>query len=295
MDVRLIRYYITVVDEGNFSKAARHLHISQPSLSKAIQDLESRLGVQLLNRTTRSVEVTEEGRYFYEEGRRLLSHFSYVEQEMHRLKERGLPRLRIGMMESVKNWLIDTIAQYREVNEQLQIELREILSANDVKEMLITFEADVVITNHLLMEENIRTIALYEEPLALIVAEDHPLAQKEKWSREDFIQSEWVMFPDGFQTKKNTQAYFHQLDIHPHVSYEVERFETAITLVEKGLGVTFLPESYVMHLENHSRFIVKKMHEATLMRSVYLAYATNRHYSPSMQHFIRLIVQRFHR
>ena len=85
MNIRSIRYFLAVVEAKSFSEAAKRLHISQPSLSKAIQELEHQLSLTLLHRTTRSVEVTEEGKVLYEEGRRLVIHFEHVEREMRRV------------------------------------------------------------------------------------------------------------------------------------------------------------------------------------------------------------------
>ena len=293
MDIRLITYFLAVVDEGNFSKAAKRLHISQPSLSKAIQDLENMLGLQLLHRTTRSVETTEEGRFFYDEGVRLVTYFRHVEREMQRLKERGLPQLRIGMMESVKHWLMDVIQEFRMTDQETLIRLREVLSVEDVRYVLETFEADIVITNHVLMDETIASIKLYEEPMALLIHKSHRLAKKEKWSVSDYLTTDWIMFPEGFQTRKNTQSYFHNHNVFPPVAYEVERFETAVSLVEKNLGVTFLPESYVMRLPDSLPLKMIRMKDNALRRSVYLNYLTSRHLSPMMQRFIEMIQSRY--
>ncbi len=293
MDIRLITYFLAVVDEGNFSKAAKKLHISQPSLSKAIQDLENMLGLQLLHRTTRSVEVTEEGRFFYDEGVRLVTYFRHVEREMKRLKERGLPQLRVGMMESVKHWLMEVIQQFRQIDEETLIRLREVLSVEDVRRVLETFEADIVITNHVLMDEAIASIKLYDEPMALLIHKSHRLAKKEQWSVSDYLTTDWIMFPEGFQTRKNTQAYFHNHNVFPPVAYEVERFETAVSLVEKNLGVTFLPESYVTRLPENLPVKMLQINDNALRRSVYLNYLTSRHLSPSMKKFIELIQTRY--
>lgn len=295
MNIRSIRYFLAVVEAKSFSEAAKRLHISQPSLSKAIQELEHQLSLTLLHRTTRSVEVTEEGKVLYEEGRRLVIHFEHVEREMRRVERHGVPELKIGIIESVKGWLVELVRAFRAEHPETLIRMKEVLGGREVSRLLETFAVDVVITNYVFIDEAVESIQLYEEPLAIIMPETEPLRLKDKWTSDDYASIEWVMFPEGFETRKNAQAFFHSMNVHPRISYEVERFETAIALVENGLGMAFLPKSYVEHLEPYADFYVRPMDDNRLRRSVYLNYLKSRHLSPTIESFIRLVRQQFNR
>jgi DNA-binding transcriptional LysR family regulator len=96
-DLRLIRYFVTVAEERNVTRAAERLHISQPSLSAAVQQLERHLGVQLLARVGRRIEITPAGALLRERGRELLEHAETIVHELRERHEAGAARLTLGV------------------------------------------------------------------------------------------------------------------------------------------------------------------------------------------------------
>src|SRR5699024_12321782 len=102
MDYRLLHYFTTLIDLVTFTKAAQHLHISQPSLSSAIKKLETSINLRLIERSTRNFKLTKEGEIVYKESKKLIQHFNYVEKEIYRLKDNGPLEIQIGLIDSVK-------------------------------------------------------------------------------------------------------------------------------------------------------------------------------------------------
>ena len=96
-DLRLIRYFVTVAEERNVTRAAERLHISQPSLSAAIQQLERQLGVELVVRVGRRIEITPAGELLRERGRELLEQADAVVQEIRDRHDAGAGRLSLGV------------------------------------------------------------------------------------------------------------------------------------------------------------------------------------------------------
>ena len=95
-DLRLIRYFVIVAEEGNVTRAAERLHISQPSLSAAIRQLETQLGVELLVRVGRRIEITPAGELLRERGRELLDHADALVDEVRDRHQAGASRLSLG-------------------------------------------------------------------------------------------------------------------------------------------------------------------------------------------------------
>src|SRR3954465_13643639 len=96
-ELRLIRYFVAVAQEGNVTRAAERLHVAQPSLSAAVRQLEGQLGVDLLQRTGRGISLPPAGELLLQQGRELLDHADAVAEAV---RERGAPRagrLRLGM------------------------------------------------------------------------------------------------------------------------------------------------------------------------------------------------------
>src|SRR5882672_11778006 len=129
-DLRQLRYFMAVAEHRHFGRAAAALHISQPPLSRAIQDLEDRLGVSLLARSKRRVELTPEGAYFFEEARRLAESLERAVAEVRRMAggERG--RLRVGFV-SLADYggvLPGLLKAYKAAHPGVSLALREMLS-----------------------------------------------------------------------------------------------------------------------------------------------------------------------
>src|ERR1700744_2716561 len=100
MEIRHLRYFLTVAEELHFSRAAERLHIAQPGLTQQIQSLERQLGVRLLERTSRRVELTPAGKTLYKEGRRALALFEQAEALTRRVGHGEVGRLIIAATES---------------------------------------------------------------------------------------------------------------------------------------------------------------------------------------------------
>src|ERR671939_1890122 len=96
-ELRLVRYFVAVAQEGNVTRAAERLHVAQPSLSAAVRQLEGQLGVELLRRTGRGIALTPAGELLLRRGRELLEHADAVVDEVRRRGSAPAARLRLGL------------------------------------------------------------------------------------------------------------------------------------------------------------------------------------------------------
>lgn len=269
----------------SFSKAAQILHISQPSLSNAIKSLESELGFQILERNTRNIGITEAGQIFYKRAVHLLLEMDIVKKEMVEVKHIGNGELQIGMIESVKHWIPKVILQYTQDFPEVCIKLTEVLSGADVKKSLRNYETHMIITNQFIQEHDITTIPLYHEKLVLVIHVDHPLVNRASIKLRDLTEESFIISSEGFQTRQDVLKAFEMEGIKPKIKYEIERFETALSLVRENIGITLIPENYLQGPQDQS--IVKRSIDSKgVDRIVYLTYLKNRYFSPSIHAFI---------
>jgi DNA-binding transcriptional LysR family regulator len=269
----------------SFSKAAQILHISQPSLSNAIKSLESELGFQILERNTRKIGITEAGQILYKRAVHLLLEMDIVKKEMVEVKHIGNGELQIGMIESVKHWIPKVILQYIQEFPEVCIKLTEVLSGSDVKSSLRNYETHMIITNQYIQENDITTIPLYHEKLVLLLHVDHPLVNRETITLNDLTEEPFIISSEGFQTRQDVLKAFDMEGIKPNIKYEIERFETALSLVRENIGITLIPENYLQGTQDIS--IVKRSIDSNgVDRIVYLTYLKNRYVSPSIHAFI---------
>ncbi|GGA41664.1 LysR family transcriptional regulator [Psychrobacillus lasiicapitis] len=285
MDLKQLNYFVTIVDHRSFSKAAEKLHISQPSLSNAVKSLESELGFQILDRNTRNIELTEAGTILYKKAARLLLEMESVKKEMEDVKNIGSGEIQLGMIESVKHWIPKVILQYNDDFPNMRIKLTEVLSGNDVKNSLRNYKTHAIITNQFIQEDDIETIPLYNEKLVLVLHESNPLTNHATITFKDLVGEPFIISSEGFQTREDVLNAFEMEGVIPTIKYEIERFETALSLVREGIGISLIPENYLQALPDYA--LVKKCIDSpSLDRTVYLTYLKNRYVSPAIHAFI---------
>ncbi|MFE3576077.1 LysR family transcriptional regulator [Lysinibacillus sp. NPDC059133] len=276
MDIKQLQYFIAVAGHMNFSKAAEKLHISQPSLSNAIKKLEQEIGSPLLERNTRNLQLTEAGELLYERANVILKNMEVLKIEMDEVIVRGTSEITIGVMESIKHWLPKVIAEYKKEYPEMMIHLVDILGSKRVEKSLKSYKTHLIITNQIMVDEELEVNCLYEERLVAVLPLNHPLAKKEKLTIADLSEEHFIISTEGFQTRHDILDAFEKADQNINIQFEIERFETAVSLVRENLGITILPENYLKGPT--SKTIVQKGIDCpNLRRNVYVVYLKNRH------------------
>lgn len=292
MDIKQLHYFIAVSEHMNFSKAAERLHISQPSLSNAIKKLEEEIGSPLLERNTRNLQLTEAGEVLFERAKVIVKNMEVLKIEMDEVIIHGTREITIGVMESIKHWLPKVIANYKKDYPEMIIHLVDILGSKRVKKSLKSYKTHLIITNQLMDDPELEVKTLYEERLVAVLPLHHPLAKKEKVTISDISEEPFIISTEGFQTRRDILNTFERAGKNIHIQFEIERFETAVSLVRENLGVTILPENYLQGPT--AKTIVKKEIEgANLSRNVYLVYLKKRHLPLAIRQLLQDILQYF--
>lgn len=282
MDIKQLRYLVAVVKEGGFSGAAAKLHLSQPSLSKAIRTLEGQIGFQLLDRTTKRVDLTESGRVFYERALHILSEMDIFEKEVNEVKVAGSGEVRLGMIESVKNWIPNVLGWYREEYPDMHVVLKEVLGRNDIERALRDYAVHICLTNEFIDEPDIVTAPLYKEKLVLVLNAGHPLANRDNVDLKHLADEPFIITSRGFQTRVNINEAFKEANISMDICYDADRFETILTLVEAGIGISIIPRNYLGKVVPDN-LAIRELDSPNLERTVYLAYVKNRYRPPAIE------------
>ena len=241
MELRHLRYFVTVAEELHFQRAAKRLHIEQSPLSRAIKDLETDLGVRLLERTTRCTTMTKAGKLFLAEARRILAS---VEQARSAIKSVSLgysQQLRIAITEGVPQHRISSlIAKQRQLNAELDIRLYE-MSPATLQEALISQEIDLGLALHAPESPKIESSSLWHDGLSALLPSEHPLA-----SADTFTFSELTRYPVILPAAKgmnSAHVQIHRLvrqnNKHVNVVQLTDSISLMMTLVASGLGIGF--------------------------------------------------------
>ncbi|KAF5301184.1 hypothetical protein FQR65_LT19258 [Abscondita terminalis] len=228
MELRHLRYFVAVVEEQSFTKAAEKLYIAQPPLSRQIQNLESELGISLFERGSRPLKTTEAGQFFYQHAVKLLSNAEEVKSMTKRI---GLieKTVTMGFVGSLLYGLLPKIVyMFRQQQPHLKIELVE-MSTKDQIQALKEGRIDVGFGRLRISDPAVRRVLLREEPLMLAVHISHPLADSKGTYFADIEDENLFLYPSHPKPNFSTQ--------------EVREIQLALGLVAAGEGVCVVPES----------------------------------------------------
>ena len=246
MELRHLRYFVGVAEALSFTKAAEKLHTAQPSLSRQVKDLEEELGVRLLNRTKQLVTLTDEGRSFLADAKRLLALAAETIESVRRLQSGEVRALNIGYVSNLFYDLLPrTLASFRQLFPTVSVNLFD-MSCGEQFRALEDGKLDLGFVG---LHEPIarrglefRTIASYKTVAAL--PKDNPLASKTKVALKAlapmfFIGMSEASYPYYREWLSKT---CHHAGFIPKVLQDVDLERTMIHAISAGLGVALVPE-----------------------------------------------------
>lgn len=290
MDLRKMIYFIETVKHKSFSRAAKVLHISQPSLSNAIKTLEQEINAPLIERTTKQFQLTELGQQFYERAQLLIAQFDVMETELKEMAKGEALEIRLGMIESANYWFSKIMLDYQKHYPHNQITLVDTLYNQTVRQALLGLHVHAVITNQHIIDMEIKSELLYNERYVVLIKKNHPFVAKDNITLADFTEQSLIIGMPEFQTSAQIIKAFEQEGILPHIQYKIERFEMIKVLVEEGLGIALLPQQYVeQHLPEN--LLIRPVQSEFLHRNVYLSTMKDRTFPKSILKLFELIRQ----
>ncbi|MEV6361196.1 transcriptional regulator CynR [Nocardia asteroides] len=244
MELRHIRYLLAVADHGNFTRAAEALHISQPTLSQQIKQLERLLGVQLLDRSGRTVRLTDAGQVYAEHARGALRDLAAGERAVHDVQDLSRGHLRVAMTPTITAYLIGPLMDrfHRAhpnvtvaVTETTQDRLEEGLLA-DAIDLGIAFEGDHA--------AGIDGTALFAEDLSLVVGAGHPLAgRSDPLPIRDLATAPLALLSRDFATRAYIDRHLAESDVAPLISIEANSISALVEFTRGGTLGTVLPDA----------------------------------------------------
>ncbi|QYJ03064.1 LysR family transcriptional regulator [Nocardioides panacisoli] len=244
MELRHLRYFRAVAEEKHFGRAAERLHMAQPPLSQQIRQLEDELGVRLLDRTTRRVELTAAGRAYLDRVRVVLGEVEAAGDEARRIASGVEGRLVIGCVGSATYSLLPAlVVALRREFPLLDVAVRgEMLVPDQVAE-LMAHRLDVALLRPPVEELGVRLTTLRRDGLIVLLPDTHPLASRRRLRVEDLRGQDMVVHASRRSVMHGAVVSLcREAGFEPHVRHEVEETSTLVTFVAAGLGIAVVPE-----------------------------------------------------
>ena len=246
MELRQLRYFLAIAEEGNFSRAARRLHVSQPPLSTQIKSLEDELGVRLLERTNRGVSLTAAGSVFYEETRAVLERLEHARGKALRADRGDIGMLSVGFV-SIADYgiLPPALKHFRASFPLVEVHLHELTTDAQIRELRAA-RLDLGIALAPVNEPDLVFERLLREELVLAAPSGHPAVEAggavdlRALAKESFIIPPRDIGPGLYDV---IISHCHSFGFVPRITQHARQMQTVVGLVSSGMGVALVPSS----------------------------------------------------
>lgn len=291
MNLNQLTYFMTLAQIENYTKAAKRLDITQPSLSHAISNLEKELQVPLFERHGRNVTMTKYGELF----------LKYVQDSLHTLnlgiariqEEAKIPggRISIGYIHTQGSRFIPSLVKGFLGEQEERVDFRfQNAATRTLIQGLKEERFDVIFCSWVEGEREINFVPVAEEKLVAIVPEEHPLAEKSTVTIKELGNYPQVAFPPSSGLYFVIQELFEKENIIPNTVFEVEEDGALAGMVAEGFGVGIVPDVPVIHTLPLKILDIENLH---YRRYIYMGTLKKRHFSPLMEDFFEYIIKNY--
>jgi len=244
MELRHLRYFVAVAEELHFGRAAARLHMAQPPLSRQIRQLEEELGVTLLDRGKRRVDLTPAGRTFLAEARRVLVQSERAVRAAQRTERGEIGPLALGFVPAADLELLPRALRLCSARHpHFELELHPMTRCQQV-DALRSGRIQVGVVFLPFDGGGLTIEPLSREPLVAVLPAGHRLARRERVRMLDLQDDPMISFPRARRDGDHmTLSACRRAGFEPRMSYATDRIETNLALVAAGLGVSLMPAS----------------------------------------------------
>jgi DNA-binding transcriptional LysR family regulator len=247
MDLRLLRYFQAVAEELSFSRAARTLHIAQPALSRAVKELEARLGLVLLTRTKRSVALTPAGAALLDETRLLLQRLDEAQRRVQRVASGEEGELRLGFIgPPTHSFLGRIVKEFRNRYPRVTVVLEE-RTPERVWEMVARGRLSIGLTRPVMphLAIGLHTVVLRDEPLCAVIPENHPFARVKSIGWRQLAGEPLIVLSrrEGVSLHDAVLAACRLARFVPNLAHTPSVISTVLSYVESEAGIGIVPDS----------------------------------------------------
>lgn len=242
MLLRHIRYFLAVAEHKNFTRAAEALHVSQPTLSQQIRQLEETLHAPLLDRSGRAIALTDAGVAYLGYARRALLDLEAGRRAIHDVQELSRGTLRVAITPTFTAYLVGPLVEtFNRRYPGIMLTIQEM--PQERMEMLLNDDAlDLGIAFDEVRSPDIERQALLSESLALMVGKSHPYAKRRRpITLEDFNREVMVLLNTEFATRIQIDRHWRQVGAAPRIAIEVNSISAIVEIVRRGRLATVLP------------------------------------------------------
>lgn len=285
--LRHVRYLTAVAEHGNFTRAAEALFISQPTLSQQIRQLEKSLQVQLLDRSGRTVRLTDAGEAYLHYAKLAVRDLDAGERAIHDVKDLKRGSLRLAMTPTFTAYLIGPmLEQFNALYPGITLSVQE-MPQYRIEAELAEDNLDLGIAFSGIRSSEIESQPLFVETLCVVLGEGHPHAERaESMAVNDLGQEALVLLSRDFATRGHIDSYCQEHGISPHIAIEANSISAIVATVRRGQLATILPAAIV---REHEGLVAVEMFPAIPPRTAALLRRKGAYVNAASEAFAELV------
>ncbi len=294
MELAQLEAFIQVAHHRSFSRAAEALFLTQPSVTARIQSLEREIGERLFERTGRSVTLTDAGHAFMPHAQRALTAVQEGTDAIEAVRHGDIGSIRIGASSSIATYVLpNVLKRFREERPRVHVHMTT-GQTEDQMDKLLAGEIHVAVTR-LTQHPEVDSLHLYNDDLCLVVAPEHPFAQKGRATIAEVGKEPFLFFERSSSYHSLIYSMFLRAGVVPESVMELDLMEATKYLVEAGLGVSILPEISIKRELQTGTLVqveIREMEQPT-QREVGVHVLRGRILAPPIKDFLRLLAEEY--
>ena len=288
MDLALLDIFRTIAEEGSFSRAGEKFGRTQPAISLALKRLETELGVTLIDRGSKALSLTDAGRLAIE----YCDRFDGLERELRmalvELRSLEAGKLSIGANESTALYLVDHVIAFRAKHPGVRVEVRRSLSSR-IPEDLMRGRLEMGAISYDPGDERLTVREIYNDHLAFVVSPKHRFARRKQLNITDLGEEVFIAHNVSGPYRRRVIETFQEHHVPLNMAIQLPTIETIRQLVERNLGVAFLPRMCVQRDIEQGALREVRVREMQMERQIRLVYPAKRQLSHAAQGFLEVV------
>lgn len=236
-----MKYFVEVVKQGGMTNASKSLYIAQPTISKAIKDIEAEMAVPLFDRSKRNLVLTDAGKIFFNKCKEIISLYDNLPTEINSLYglETGHINISMSAVMSMRKF-IGILGDFHQLYPNITYNLIE-SGGKTTENLILNDEVDIGVTTLPVDHHLFEFISLNKEDLRVVLHREHPLAYKTKIKMEELAEENFILFNEDFYLNDKIIENAKNAGFVPNMASQISQWNVIENLIINKLGITILP------------------------------------------------------
>lgn len=236
-----MKYFVEVVKQGGMTKASKSLYIAQPTISKAIKDIEAEMAVPLFDRSKRNLVLTDAGKIFFNKCKEIISLYDNLPTEINSLYglETGHINISMSAVMSMRKF-IGVLGDFHQLYPNITYNLIE-SGGKTTENLILNDEVEIGVTTLPVDHHLFESISLNKEDLRVVLYREHPLAYKTKIKMEELAEENFILFNEDFYLNDKIIENAKNAGFVPNMASQISQWNVIENLIINKLGITILP------------------------------------------------------